>query len=247
MSEGLQFVLFVVAFIVVSVGGLVLMAMRHSYLKRRGGRDFQALAEHFGFRPLAGVRPVGDMGAVGGTLEGYEALIAPDSIRKLRVRLKRPIACDLRTSKDYADRPEGTARFDFPGAAWNKLFETRHASPAMAGWLRGQERPGSPLHGFLERWQGEVGRRSSYRSGLEILPDQVACTPRRGAYVKHMPPHVRFADVRDLLPDLVALAAAIDAGAPHDANAGAVQAEPAAPAGGEAAEATGGLAFDVEE
>jgi hypothetical protein len=98
-------------------------------------------------------------------------------------------------------------------------FETTEpvASPALAAWWSAEEGSGSPLDAFVRRWASTLGRAPTNAAHFDLHDDHLTCSPRRGGRTKPAgaEPYLRFDDAAALIPDLVALAAYLDARAPR--------------------------------
>jgi hypothetical protein len=204
--------------LMVAAAALVVLSMVVlSALKRRwSARQLAALVDRFGFVPVPPFETMEPVFAA--TVNGYRVEIAPRSRgRRIRVRLRHALDGELSTAETLPTPVRGRRRVRFRDPTWRRFFGKAQASPALAAWWSAEEGSGSPLDAFVRRWASTLGRAPTNAAHFDLHDDHLTCSPRRGGRTKPAgaEPYLRFDDAAALIPDLVALAAYLDARAPR--------------------------------
>jgi len=228
LAEGLTTFVFLVLFLS-GMGTMVYrMWLRHVIHHTHARHMFPKLAEELHLRHKPSRDPKG-IGSLRGTFRGYRVVLdadAHESSPKLNVRLRKRHSLDL--VRESWGELEGTAPITFPVGKLNRYFKTRRAAPELAAWLTagcpadervdqergaGYRRAGAAaergpdvvatLDDFVSRWGKKL-------VVFKLQREELGCSLALGSgenTVQSLSPE----QVRALLPDMIALAEALDA------------------------------------
>jgi hypothetical protein len=180
------------------IGMLMFLGTLFAVLRRKTGRH---LAQHK--LPLVGkelglsFHPSAYRGAIGlldGTYRGFHVVVDPDEQRSIIVRFHSAPRIDFRTYEHYSGAPYGLRTYRSGQRGFDGMFKTRFVSEEAAALLDAV----ADLSALVEPLKGRYWRQ--IRS-LSITPSGVTCVLDFGS-----PPYIPADCVRNLLPELVALA-----------------------------------------
>ena len=183
------------------------MDIRHRINRRTARKDLAEAAKELGLRS----KKSGDLGIYEGRLEGYFVRITPEDYIKFTIMLKSPVAVwILRTSRleklinrNFMSGPfPESAEFFFRNNDINRFFHYRYAPKDQVAALGHADMSVAHLAALAVKWRWTMGQ-------MSITGGSITASPLRGTMNKcHS---ITGRQLKDFLPDLVALAKMWDA------------------------------------